>query len=139
MNGDLSYFHKIISKHCKTICKGNFESAHYRDHKSFYQSKFSEELCSQVEILENPCLIITSHFGKISSNFFRQNPNSSSTILTEKHKIYMINSPKYVSSSLLTFPCSKSTIETLEKSVKYVQSNNKNTRTTSMTSFWCFY
>ena len=30
-----------------------------------------------------------------------------------------------------TFTCSNSTIETLEKSVKYVQINNKNTRTTS--------
>ena len=25
------------------------------------------------------------------------------------------------------------------KKVKYVKVNNKNTRTTSMTSFWCFY
>ena len=31
-------------------------------------------------------------------------------------------------SSQLTFTCSKSIIETLEKGVKYVQSNNKNTR-----------
>ena len=33
----------------------------------------------------------------------------------------------------LTFTCSKSTIETLEKGVKYV--NNENTRTESMTLF----
>ena len=37
------------------------------------------------------------------------------------------------------FTCSKSTIETLEKGVKYVQVNNENTRTTSMTSSWCLY
>ena len=36
--------------------------------------------------------------------------------------------------SQLTFTCSKSTIETRENNVKYVQ--NKNTRTTSLTSFW---
>ena len=36
----------------------------------------------------------------------------------------------------LTFTCSKSTIETLEKGVEYVQKgNNENTRTTSMTLF----
>ena len=33
--------------------------------------------------------------------------------------------------------CSKLTIETLEQGVKYVQSNNKDTRTTQMASFWC--
>ena len=38
----------------------------------------------------------------------------------------------------LTFTCSKSPIEALEKGVKYVQSYKKNTRTTSLTSFWCF-
>ena len=39
----------------------------------------------------------------------------------------------------LTFTCSKLTIETLEKGVKYIQINNKNTKTMSLTSFWCFY
>ena len=39
----------------------------------------------------------------------------------------------------LTFTCSNSAIETPEKGVKYVRSyQNKNTRTTSMMSFWCF-
>ena len=41
--------------------------------------------------------------------------------------------------SQLTFTCSKSTIETLEKGVKYVQINHKDIKTTSMTSFWCLY
>ena len=42
--------------------------------------------------------------------------------------------------SQLTFTCSKSTTETLEKGVKYVHKvNNKNIITTKMTSFWCFY
>ena len=44
----------------------------------------------------------------------------------------------HIDTSQLKFTCSKSTIETLVKSVKYVQSNNKDT-TTPMTSFWCFY
>ena len=39
----------------------------------------------------------------------------------------------------LTFTCSKSTTETVEKGVKYVKVNNKKPRTTSLTSFWCFY
>ena len=39
----------------------------------------------------------------------------------------------------LTFTCSNSTIETLKSCVKYVQSNNKNTRTTLLTSNWRFY
>ena len=34
-----------------------------------------------------------------------------------------------------TFSCSKSTIETLEKDVKYIQVNNKDTRTTPLTFF----
>ena len=38
----------------------------------------------------------------------------------------------------LTFACSKSTIETQEKGVKYAQSL-QNTRTTSLMSFRCFY
>ena len=38
----------------------------------------------------------------------------------------------------LTLICSKSIVEALEKGVKYVQINNKNTRMTSVTSFWCF-
>ena len=39
----------------------------------------------------------------------------------------------------LTFTCSKSTRETLGKGVKYVQLNNKNTRTMPMMSFCCFH
>ena len=39
----------------------------------------------------------------------------------------------------LTFTCSKSTTETLEKGVKYVKVNNKKPRTTPLASFWCFY
>ena len=38
-----------------------------------------------------------------------------------------------------TFICSKPTIKTLEKGVKYVKVNDKDTRTTSMTSYWCLY
>ena len=34
---------------------------------------------------------------------------------------------------------SKSTIETLEKGVNMFKVKNKNTITTSLTSFWCFY
>ena len=44
-----------------------------------------------------------------------------------------------VEDNQLTFTSSKPTVETLEKGVKYVQSNNKNTWTMSMRSFWCFY
>ena len=44
-----------------------------------------------------------------------------------------------IENTQLTFTCSKSTIETLEKGVKYVQLfNNKNTGMTSK-SFWYFY
>ena len=39
----------------------------------------------------------------------------------------------------LTFTCSKLTIEALEKGLKYIQVKKKDTRATSMTSFWCFY
>ena len=42
------------------------------------------------------------------------------------------------STTQLTFTCSKSAIETLEKDLKYVKKNKKNTRTTS-TSFCWFY
>ena len=38
----------------------------------------------------------------------------------------------------LTFTCFKSTMETAEKDANYAQTINKNTRTMSMTSFWCF-
>ena len=41
--------------------------------------------------------------------------------------------------SQLTFYCLKSTIETLEKAWDMFKANNKNTRTTSLTSFWCCY
>ena len=45
-------------------------------------------------------------------------------------------------SSQLKFTCSKPTIETLKKGVKYVNNksvNNNNNRTKSVTSLWCFY
>ena len=57
------------------------------------------------------------------------------------------SAPKVISQQLcffwivltqLTFPYSKSTTEALEKSVKMLKDNNKNTRETSLTSFWCF-
>ena len=38
-----------------------------------------------------------------------------------------------------TFVCLKSTTETVEKGVKYVKRNTKNTRTKSMTLFSCLY
>ena len=38
------------------------------------------------------------------------------------------------------FSCSKPTMETSEQCVKFVfKVNNKDTRTTSLTSFWCLY
>ena len=37
----------------------------------------------------------------------------------------------------LALTCSKSTIETQEQCGKSVQVNNKDTRTTSITPFWC--
>ena len=50
------------------------------------------------------------------------------------------NAVIFIQTSHLTFTCSKSTIETLEKGVKYGRSYNENVRTTSlMTSFWCFF
>ena len=39
----------------------------------------------------------------------------------------------------LTFTCSKLTTKTLEKGVKSVQANNKETISTSLTSFWCLF
>ena len=39
----------------------------------------------------------------------------------------------------VTFPCSKSAIETLEKGVNMFKVNNKNSKTTSLTPFWCFF
>ena len=44
-----------------------------------------------------------------------------------------------VFTSQLTFTCSKSTMETLEKVWHMFRVNNKNIRTTSLTSFWCVY
>ena len=44
-----------------------------------------------------------------------------------------------INATQLTFACSKFRIETLEKSVKYMFKVNKNTRTTLVTSFSCFY
>ena len=52
--------------------------------------------------------------------------------MLEKDLTYQTNKLK---DPQLTLTCSKSTIETLEKGVRYV--NNKNTMT-SLTSFWCF-
>ena len=40
--------------------------------------------------------------------------------------------------SQLAFTCSKSTLETLEKGVKYIQSWQY-TRMMSLASFWCFH
>ena len=40
----------------------------------------------------------------------------------------------------LTFTCTKAALETLGRKVRNMfKVNNKNTRTTSLTSFWCFY
>ena len=39
----------------------------------------------------------------------------------------------------LAFTCPKSTIETLKKGDKMFKVDNKNNRTSSLTSFWCFY
>ena len=41
--------------------------------------------------------------------------------------------------SQLTAPCLKSPVDATEKVWNMFKSNNKNTRTTSMTSLWCFY
>ena len=38
----------------------------------------------------------------------------------------------------ITFTCSNSTIETVKKVWNMFKFNNKNTRTLSLTSFWCF-
>ena len=42
-------------------------------------------------------------------------------------------------SGLIKFTCSKSAIETLETDLKFVQSNDKDNRTTSTMSFWCLF
>ena len=39
----------------------------------------------------------------------------------------------------LTFTCSKLTIETLKQVRNMFKVNNKDTRTTPLASFWCFY
>ena len=39
----------------------------------------------------------------------------------------------------LAFNCLKLTIETLEQGIKYVQSSNKDTQTTTIASFWCLF
>ena len=44
----------------------------------------------------------------------------------------------YGETTQVVFSCSESAIEALEKGVKYVQINNKNTRKTSLTLF-CFF
>ena len=38
-----------------------------------------------------------------------------------------------------TFTCSLSTVETSEQCVKFVQVNNKDTRTMLLTTLWCLY
>ena len=50
----------------------------------------------------------------------------------------LLNASKLPVSSKQTNACSKSTVETLEKRVNYVQVNNNDNRTTSLTSLWCF-
>ena len=61
------------------------------------------------------------------------------TTFVKNSMIDVYQGPKYSSSgnatSQLTLTCSKSTIETPGKSVKYVQINYENTRATSSTSF----
>ena len=37
------------------------------------------------------------------------------------------------------FTCSNLTLETLEQGVKYVEGNNKDTRTAPMALVWCLY
>ena len=44
-----------------------------------------------------------------------------------------------INKAQLTLTCSKSTIETLQKGVEYVEVNNKNITIMSLTSFCCFY
>ena len=53
--------------------------------------------------------------------------------------MFKVNKNIYFIYFQLTFTCSKSTIETLEKGVKYA--NNKSTTMTSpeQRTFWCFY
>ena len=45
----------------------------------------------------------------------------------------LVTLSEYKQAAQQIFSCSKSTIEILRKSVKHVQSNNKNNRTTSLT------
>ena len=54
--------------------------------------------------------------------------NIDSSLYTPNVEIIIADKNK---TTQLTFTCSKSTVETLEKGVKYVQINTKNTRTTS--------
>ena len=56
-----------------------------------------------------------------------------------KELMFTRRSQRYIKCTQLTFTCSNSTTETLEKGVKYVKVNNKNPWTGSLTSFWCFY
>ena len=65
------------------------------------------------------------------SHFYAKMTNSTSSIFSFLDTLY---ENQYVDASQLTFVCSRLSIETLEKGVKYVQ-----ICATSMTLFWCFY
>ena len=79
------------------------------------------------------------HEGFFSHIYWRNSWGKTFFMQWYKKHILVFKTWKYKNDTQLTLTCSKSTIEALEKGVKYVQVNNKNTRMTSMTSFWCFY
>ena len=79
-------------------------------------------------------LFLTLGKGDNVQKMFHDHPQLYSTSVM-LHYVWRIMK---IENTQLAFTCSKSTIEALEKGVKYIQINNKHTRTMSLTSFWCF-
>ena len=63
-------------------------------------------------------------------------------LLCQVSTMHQVQEVPLVSSTKISQPaitCSKLTIETLEQSMNTFKVNNKVTRMTSVTSFWCLY
>ena len=98
------------------------------------------------------CPILTRNYGYLPDIFRKgARPDYEKEILKQEREQFFnaviwrnLSFSAYLGSNLFIktqqkFNCPKSIIKTPEKVVKRFWVNNKNTRTTSMTSLWCFH
>ena len=83
-------------------------------------------------------LFAEAHLGRIQTSVMERFCKNSERPLAVDNSCLKVHHFCLISPTQLTFTCSKPTIETIEKGVNMLKVNHKNTRTMSMTSFWCF-